>query len=392
MTPPASWNRTPARQAKLRGGEAVTQQWSQPTQPQWGRPPQPGFGGFPGQGNPYASGPVTYSPVPSYGPGPAGPFGPGPGPGPRRRNPLRALLLAVIAVAVVAVAALMITGLFAEPSQGAYQNDDYRVPPPDTNPPPIPIPQTDQEVVQWTEANAIYTQIMPAPVRCPVQPIDVQNASEAVLQAHFDGLVECLVRAWQPPVTDAGFIIIRPTVTIYGDSVTTKCGDSGINAFWCSADQQIYFSSQLPDRLSALRGKWAADVVMAHEFGHLVQGRTGLFAAGIIASQSTGSEKEGLIFRRRLETQADCFSGTFIRSVSTSLNIQQTDVEEILNSYKVVGDDAGSGDPNVVGDHGLSRSRLYWATWGWAPAISAPATPSSPRTTWSASRAAATRT
>ena len=36
----------------------------------------------------------------------------------------------------------------------------------------------------------------------------------------------------------------------------------------------------------------------------------------------------------------DCFSGTFIRSVSTSLNIQQSDVDEILNSYEVVGDDA----------------------------------------------------
>ena len=210
----------------------------------------------------------------------------------------------------------------------------------------------------------IYAQIMPAPVRCDVQPIDVQNASAPVLQAHFDGLVECLVRAWQPPVTNAGFIIIRPTVTIYGESITTKCGDSGINAFWCSADQQIYYSSELPNQLSALRGKWAADVVMAHEFGHLLQGRTGLFASGIIASQSTGSEEEGLIFRRRLETQADCFSGTFIRSVSTSLNIQQADVEVILNSYVVVGDDAASGDPNVVGDHGLSRSRLYWGNVG----------------------------
>ena len=61
----------------------MTQQRGWPTQPQWGPPPQakrggpaqPGFGGFPGQGNPYASGPVTYSPVPSYGPGPAGPVG-----------------------------------------------------------------------------------------------------------------------------------------------------------------------------------------------------------------------------------------------------------------------------------------------------------------------------
>jgi len=270
----------------------------------------------------------------------------------------------MIAVVVVAMAALVITGLTAEQADVAFQNDDFQVPPPDTNPPPIPIPQTEQEVVQWSEANAIYSQSMPAPVRCNAQPIDVQNSSEAVLESHFDDLMECLVRAWEPPVTNAGFIIIRPTVTIYGESITTKCGESGINAFWCAADQQIYYSSELPNQLSALRGKWAADVVMAHEFGHLLQGRTGLFASGIIASQSTGSEKEGLIFRRRLETQADCFSGTFIRSVSTSLGIQQADVDVILNSYVVVGDDAASGDPNVVGDHGLSRSRLYWGNVG----------------------------
>ena len=72
---------------------------------------------------------------------------------------------------------------------------------------------------------------------------------------------------------------------------------------------------------------------MAHEYGHLLQGRTGLFAAGIIASKNAGSEEDGLIYRRRLETQADCFSATFIRSVSTSLNIQDADVEEILDSY-----------------------------------------------------------
>ena len=267
-----------------------------------GAPPQPGFGGYPGQANPYAQGPATYSAIPTYGPGPAPQFGPGPAP--RRRSPLLGLLLAMIAVVVVAMAALVITGLTAEQSDTAFQNDDFQVPPPDTNPPPIPIPQTEQEVVQWSEANAIYSQSMPAPVRCNAQPIDVQNSSEAVLESHFDDLMECLVRAWQPPVTNAGFIIIRPTVTIYGESITTKCGESGINAFCCSADQQIYYSRELP-RIRTLEGKWAADVVMAHEYGHLLQGRTGLFAAGIIASKNAGSNEEGLIFRCWLETQAD---------------------------------------------------------------------------------------
>ena len=184
-------------------GRAPQPQWGQPAQPQWGQPAQPGFSGFPGEANPYAPGPATYSPVPSYGPGPGAQFGPGPVP--RRRSPLRALLLALIGVAIVALAALVVTGLVAEPSGVAYQNDDYQVPPPDTNPPPILIPQTEQEVVQWSEANAIYDQTMPAPVRCNAQPIDVQNSSESVLKSHFEGLMECLVRAWQPPVTNAGF-------------------------------------------------------------------------------------------------------------------------------------------------------------------------------------------
>ena len=308
-------------------GRAPQPQWGQPAQPQWGQPAQPGFSGFPGEANPYAPGPATYSPVPSYGPGPGAQFGPGPAP--RRRSPLRALLLALIGLAIVATAALVVTGLVAEPSGVAYQNDDYQVPPPDTNPPPILIPQTEQEVVQWSEANAIYDQTMPAPVRCNAQPIDVQNSSESVLKSHFEGLMECLVRAWEPPVTNAGFLITRPTVTIYGESITTKCGDSGINAFYCSADQQIYYSTELPRAVPGLEGKWAADVVMAHEYGHLLQGRTGLFAAGIIASKNAGSEEDGLIYRRRLETQADCFSATFIRSVSSSLNIQDADVDEI---------------------------------------------------------------
>jgi predicted metalloprotease len=153
-------------------------------------------------------------------------------------------------------------------------------------------------------------------------------------------------------------------VTIYGESITTKCGDSGVNAFFCSGDQQIYFSSELPRAIPGLKGKWAADVVMAHEYGHLLQGRTGLFAAGVIASKNAGSEEAGLIYRRRLETQADCFSATFIRSVSSSLNIQDADIEDILNSYAAVGDDTLSGEPNVVGDHGLARSRYYWGNVG----------------------------
>jgi uncharacterized protein len=288
-------------------------------------------------------------------------------PRPRRRNPLRVLLGVIIIVSLIAVAAFAITGLSTEPSNAAYQNDDYQVPPPESNPPPIPIPQTYGEAEQWITESPFYAQIVPAPVRCDSQPINVVTASDAQLKSHFEGLMECLVRVWQPPITNAGFIIVRPTVTIYGQELTTKCGTSGINAFYCTADQQVYYSRLLPEALPTVRrNKWTADIVMAHEFGHALQGRTGILVSANALGQESGGKGTELLFMRRLETQADCFSGMFLRAVSQSIGVQQQDLDGILQIYRAIGDDSLSGDPNIVGNHGLARSREYWGAMGLA--------------------------
>src|SRR6185436_19937303 len=137
-------------------------------------------------------------------------------------------------------------------------------------------------------------------------------ATDAQLKAHFEGLMECLMRVWQPPVTAANWTLVRPSVTIYGEKITTKCGESGINAFYCSADQQVYYSNQLRTVLeSASENKWTADVVMAHEFGHAIQGRTGILISAHALGQNSGDKATDLQYTRRLETQADCFSGMF---------------------------------------------------------------------------------
>ena len=200
---------------------------------------------------------------------------------------------------------------------------------------------------------------MPVPVRCNSQPINVTTASDAQLKSHFEGLMECLVRVWEPPVTNAGFILVRPTVTIYGRELTTKCGKTGVNAFYCTADQQVYYSNLLPQALprTVRNNKWTADIVMAHEFGHALQGRTGILVSGHALGQESGDEGTALQYMRRLETQADCFSGMFVHSVSLSLGVQQQDVDGILAIYDAIGDDNLSGQRDVVGNHGLGRSR-----------------------------------
>ena len=177
--------------------------------------------------------------------------------------------------------------------------------------------------------------------------------------------MECLVRVWQPPGTSAQYEIIRPTVTVYGDKITTKCGSVGVNAFYCSADQQLYYSNQLPNAIpTAAANKWTADIIMAHEYAHLLQGRTGISISTHALAQRSGDKATEYAFIRRLETQADCLSGMFIRAASTSLGVQQDDLEGIEATFVAIGDDTLSQDPNVVGNHGLARSRLFWGRRG----------------------------
>jgi uncharacterized protein len=268
-------------------------------------------------------------------------------------------------VALAALAGLAIVSITAEPSETAYANDDYQVPPPDTAPPPLPTPDTYEQAGQWITANAFYNQTAPAPVRCNSQPINVTTSTDEQLDTHFEGLMECLVRVWQPPITNADFQIVRPSVTVYSDKITTKCGSVGVNAFYCSADQQLYYSNQLPKVIpTAAENKWTADIIMAHEYAHLLQGRTGIAISTHAIAQRSGDKATEYAYIRRLETQADCFSGMFLRSVRDALQIQDADVQGILDVYNAVGDDTLSGDRNIVGNHGLGRSREYWGQTG----------------------------
>lgn len=287
---------------------------------------------------------------------------------PQQSNPLRRVLVAVMILVAAALVALVVVNLATSGSNHtvAYQNDNYKVPPPDKNPPPLPEPQTYEQAEQLTTSNKLYKQKMPLPVRCELKPITDQS-TDAELKTHLNGLMACLVRAWEPPVTAAGYKIVRPSVTIYGDSITTKCGKAaGGNAFYCPADQQVYYSRTLPDVVADLKGsKWGPDVVLAHEFGHAIQARTGILVSADGLEQQAGTKTaKGLEISRRIEQQADCFSGLFLRATSQSLGIKQSDVPAMEVIFVAIGDDTLTQDPSIESTHGHGVDRLYWARRG----------------------------
>jgi uncharacterized protein len=53
-----------------------------------------------------------------------------------------------------------------------------------------------------------------------------------------------------------------------------------------------------------------------------------------------------------------------MRSVSQSIGVDQQDLDGILQIYVAIGDDELSGNPDIVGNHGLGQSREYWGNTG----------------------------
>lgn len=368
-------------------------------QPQYG---QQGFGqqgyGQPAFGQPqYAQqqfGQRPYAPFPPTRP-------------PRRRNPLRGCLLALLIVgglAVIGVVALGALGAAVNSASGSttsepttaptsvqtsdgqtteptspassaaagdYQNESYQVPQVSTNPPALPAPQTYTQASAWLTKNKLYAQSVAKPVRCEMSDIDLSTASRAQLQAHLNELTGCLMRVWGPTLIDAGYTPVRPSVTIYSGSVTTQCGKlPQENAVYCGADQQIYYAADLPDLIpsSLASSKFITESVIAHEFGHAVQARSGILISESALEDQQDTKTGQYNYSRRLELQADCFAGEFISSVAQSLSMNSTDLTNIQKLFYSFGDDVLTGNSAVVGNHGRGGSRMSWMKAGMSNA------------------------
>ncbi len=245
---------------------------------------------------------------------------------------------------------------------GEYQNENYQVPPIDTNPPELPMPETYGEATQWMVDNLIYQSEIAVPVFCEAQPINLSSASLGALQDHMNELTACLMRVFGPAVEDAGHIPVRPSVTIYSQPVQTRCGTMpAMNAAYCAADQQVYYAADLPRIVpSQLQATpYVVESVIAHEFAHALQGRTGILISEAAWEQQS-SESDANAFSRRLEVQADCWSGQFINSVGQSVGLGENDVENLSLLFFSIGDDQLTGDPNIEGNHGRGDSRRGW--------------------------------
>ncbi|WP_432923881.1 neutral zinc metallopeptidase [Microbispora sp. CA-135349] len=172
-------------------------------------------------------------------------------------------------------------------------------------------------------------------------------------RAYLDALFGCLRRTWSEEFHRAGLRFSPPRVRYITKGVYTGCTQymaSYLAGQYCPKNTTMWV---LLDK-EALSDPTGFDLftVVTHEYGHYAQDRAGILAEFDRQSAKAGGKREANL-NRRVELQAECFSGAFVGSVWRSLGRDRLDWDEQLKW--------------VVGDrwHGTTRNIRYWLKRGW---------------------------
>ncbi|MCW5953078.1 MAG: neutral zinc metallopeptidase [Propionibacteriaceae bacterium] len=231
---------------------------------------------------------------------------------------------------------------------------------PEKKPKDLPFPRTDAQARKWTDKNPLYSQKVKVPTRCGMPLIKPATISKSNLKKHLTRVAGCLTMVWRPAVRAAGYSMPYPVTTVFTGHITSPCGDlTGYNAYYCSGNQRIYFDTQLHEILP--ERDYSLDLIMAHEYGHAVQARTGIFISAIVHINQSSTLSKAKQYWRRLELQADCFAGIGMNALAQHTGIGKADREGFGDIMKAIADDTILGE---IDQHGSAKARTRWLNRG----------------------------
>ena len=188
----------------------------------------------------------------------------------------------------------------------------------------------------------------------------------AELAPYLRSLVKCLVKVHRKPLAAQGFTVTEPKIKVYRSTVNVPCGrfdQKGAPAYYCSADQTIYWPATRDDGREAYTfARLGYAALLAHEFGHHLQAVTGMVNEYARRYAATDSRSDRYLLSRRLELQAQCFEGVFLATVARSIELSAEDRDELRAWHGFTGDE----DPpkSRKPDHGTSAAQIRWLVRG----------------------------
>jgi predicted metalloprotease len=150
---------------------------------------------------------------------------------------------------------------------------------------------------------------------------------------------------WADMFADSGLHYEPPTELVaYNEPIRTACGVAvPNNAFYCRLSHGIYYHEDFLIEQLNTDGDFAPVVIIAHEWGHLVQANLGLL---------TGDR-----FTIEKELEADCLAGVWAAHAGEMGYLEEGDLEEGAIALFRAGDDLDTPwfDPNA---HGQPEQRV----------------------------------
>ncbi|MBA2890661.1 neutral zinc metallopeptidase [Nonomuraea soli] len=238
--------------------------------------------------------------------------------------------------------------------------------------------ETEQTVEQPTQVrvdtslktNSVYRGTALPRLNCSAGNTSIYN--HAQLKRLILKTGECMDRAWGPVLNKAGIQWSPPGYAIASGRGRGACGDypsaGSMVPYYCPRNNTIYASTgAMANGNGNARGygeiiSWHGGIIsmMAHEYGHHVQNLTGILNTYWGRHQETSNRNSQLAMSRRLELQATCFGGMWMRSVATSYPVPSGRRAELFRFYGIVGD-----YPGWPRDHGSPANNNRWFRQGW---------------------------
>lgn len=240
---------------------------------------------------------------------------------------------------------------------GSYVNDGY-TPPVGYNSYP-PYPNSFDDALWWRTNHAIYGQHIGSPVRCALPPISEYAVTNDDFLWNLNAHLDCLMGAWHPPMANIGLELPKPTLYLYWTEGHSPCGSvTGAAGFYCTADNGYIYVDMTGGYTEQWRNDegwitYALEVLLAHEFGHHVQARTGILFAGSML-RNAWPEEAALEENRRLELQVQCLAGMYINAAAQSYGLTESDRRALIDLEY-------GGDSRT---HGLGRLQSAWFAAG----------------------------
>lgn len=184
---------------------------------------------------------------------------------------------------------------------------------------------------------------------------DTEGTTQWELQPLISFVSTDLDRFWSSVFNNSGLTYQSPRgVFAYEDATRTPCGVvRGENALYCSRSNSIHYDESFMNALLHQIGDFAVAFVIAHEWGHYIQDRLGLFTRSSLQN----------------ELQADCLAGAYTRFANQSGILEAGDLEEGRTLLSQIGDSPDAGSTRNA--HGTAQQRLDSFELGFGQGVNA---------------------